>query len=112
MKAKQIASLLLAGTMAVSLAACGGQGAVTNNADDSASTNTGATSDTATSETSAEATSTRPTEPTGQLVIGTITQVVNEFYDSSFSNSATNYKMYDLIHGGDTITYTMEGEFA
>ena len=41
-----------------------------------------------------------------------ITQVINEFYDTSFSNSATNYAMYDLIHGGDTVVYTKEGEFA
>src|SRR5699024_3797312 len=27
-------------------------------------------------------------------------------------NSATNYAMYDLIHGGDTVVYTKEGEFA
>lgn len=106
MKAKGIASLLLAGSMTVSLAACGGQGAVTNNAEETSS----AASSEATAE--AAATSTRPTEPTGQLVIGSITQVVNEFYDTSFSNSATNYKMYDLIHGGDTVAYTMEGEFA
>ena len=111
MKAKQIASLLLAGTMAVSLAACGGQGAVTNNADDSASTNTGATSDTATSETSAEATSTRPTEPTGQLVIGTITPVENDFYDAGMNNAATNYAMYSLINGYSAVAFTKEGEF-
>ncbi len=111
MKAKQIASLLLAGTMAVSLAACGGQGAVTNNADDSASTNTGATSDTATSETSAEATSTRPTEPTGQLVIGTITPVENDFYDARMNNAATNYAMYSLINGYSAVALTKDGEF-
>ena len=111
MKAKQIASLLLAGTMAVSLAACGGQGAVTNNADDSASTNTGATSDTATSETSAEATSTRPTEPTGQLVIGTITPVENDFYDAGMNNAATNYAMYSLINGYSAVAFTKDGEF-
>ena len=111
MKAKQIASLLLAGTMAVSLAACGGQGAVTNNADDSASTNTGATSDTATSETSAEATSTRPTEPTGQLVVGSTTPVENDFYDAGMNNSATNYAMYSLINGYSAVAFTKEGEF-
>ena len=45
-------------------------------------------------------------------VIGSITQVINEFYDTGFSNSETNYSMYDLIHGGyDTVVYTKEGEF-
>ena len=108
--ATKIASLLLAGTMAVSLAACGGQETVTNDAaaDSSASSTEAATSE----EAAAEETSTRPTEPSGQLVIGTTTQVINEFYDTAFSNSATNYAMYDLIHGGDTVTYTKEGEFA
>ena len=108
-KAKQIASLLLAGTMAVSLAACGGQETVTNNPEDTSSSSSAATSEDATD---AAETSVRPTEPSGQLVIGSITQVINEFYDTSFSNSATNYAMYDLIHGGDTVVYTKEGEFA
>ncbi len=108
--ATKIASLLLAGTMAVSLAACGGQETVTNDAaaDSSASSTEAATSE----EAAAEETSTRPTEPSGQLVIGSTTQVINEFYDTAFSNSATNYAMYDLIHGGDTVVYTKEGEFA
>lgn len=101
MKNKRLLSLLVAGAMTVSLAACGGQGAVTNNPSES--------TDTSTAETSAEPTSERPTEPTGKLVIGSTTQVVNEFYDTSFNNNATNYMMYDLIHGGDTVTYTMEG---
>ena len=104
MKNKRLLSLLVAGAMTVSLAACGGQGAVTNNPTES--------TDTSTAETSAEPTSERPTEPSGQLVIGSITQVVNEFYDTSFNNNATSYMMYDLIHGCDTVTYTMEGEFA
>lgn len=105
MKNKRLLSLLVAGAMTVSLAACGGnQDAVTNNPTESTATSS--------AETAAEPTSTRPTEPTGQVVIGTITQVINEFYDASFSNSATNYMMYDLIHGCDTVIYTKEGEFA
>ncbi len=105
MKNKRLLSLLVAGAMTVSLAACGGsQDAVTNNPTESTATSS--------AETAAEPASTRPTEPTGQVVIGTITQVVNEFYDTSFNNNATNYMMYDLIHGCDTVTYTKEGEFA
>ena len=109
-KATKLASLLLAGTMAVSLAACGGQETVTNDTPADTSSDVATSEDG--SEDTAEETSTRPTEPTGQLVIGTTTQVINEFYDTAFSNSATNYAMYDLIHGGDTVTYTKEGEFA
>ena len=46
------------------------------------------------------------------MVIGSITQVINEFYDTGFSTSGTNFNMYDLIHGGyDTVVYTKEGEF-
>ena len=110
MKAKRIASLLLAGSMTVSLAACGGQSAVTNNAEE---TSSAATSSEATSEATAEAaaTSTRPTEPSGQLVIGTTTPVENDFYDVHFNVAATNYRMYDLINGYATLTYTKEGQF-
>ena len=110
MKAKRIASLLLAGSMTVSLAACGGQSAVTNNAEE---TSSAATSSEATSEATAEAaaTSTRPTEPSGQLVIGTTTPVENDFYDVNFNVAATNYRMYDLINGYATLTYTKEGQF-
>ena len=110
MKAKRIASLLLAGSMTVSLAACGGQSAVTNNAEE---TSSAATSSEATSEATAEAaaTSTRPTEPTGQLVIGTITPVENDFYDAGMNNAATNYAMYSLINGYAAVAYTKEGQF-
>ena len=110
MKAKRIASLLLAGSMTVSLAACGGQSAVTNNAEE---TSSAATSSEATSEATAEAaaTSTRPTEPTGQLVIGTITPVENDFYDARMNNAATNYAMYSLINGYAAVAYTKEGQF-
>ena len=109
-KAKQIASLLLAGTMAVSLAACGGQETVTNNTEESsASTSSEATSSEATAE--AAETSTRPTEPTGQLVIGFTTPVENDFYDAGMNNSATNYAMYSLINGYSAVAFTKEGEF-
>lgn len=72
MKYKRLLSLLLAGAMAASLAACGGQATVTNNA--SSSTSTGSSSAVATE-------STRPTEPQGQLIIGSTTQMGNDFYD-------------------------------
>ena len=87
MKLRKLLSLLLAGAMVFSLASCQGQETVTNNESEAAS------SDTA----SSEAESTEPTE--NQLIIGTITQMESEFYDASFSNAATNYQMYDLLHG-------------
>ena len=79
MKTKKIASLLLAGLLALSVAACGQQ-PVTNN-------DQGSSSEVSTSEAEAGQTGEKPTEPTGQMVIGSITQVINEFYDTGFSTS-------------------------
>ena len=108
MKTKKFLSLLLAGALALSVAACGQQQAVTNQ---ETSSDVSTTSEVSSDLSSAE-TGERPTEPSGQLVIGSITQVINEFYDTGFSSSATNYNMYDLIHGTmDPVVYTKEGEF-
>ena len=107
-KSKKILSLLLAGLLTLSVAACGQQQTVTNNDQGSSSSEASQTSEESSDLSSGE----RPTEPTGQLVIGSITQVINEFYDTGFSTSATNYNMYDLIHGGyDTVVFSKEGEF-
>lgn len=107
-KSKKILSLLLAGLLTLSVAACGQQQTVTNNDQGSSSSEASQASEESSDLSSGE----RPTEPTGQLVIGSITQVINEFYDTSFSSSATNYNMYDLIHGGyDTVVFSKEGEF-
>lgn len=113
MKTKKILSLLLAGVLALSVSACGQQEAVTNNQDNSSSTSVvgDGSSETTSSGVTAENTSERPTEPTGQLVMGVITPVENDFYDANFNNNATNYSMYGLIHGGSTVTYTKEGQF-
>ena len=107
-KSKKILSLLLAGLLTLSVAACGQQQTVTNNDQGSSSSEASQTSEESSDLSSGE----RPTEPTGQLVIGSITQVINEFYDTGFSSSETNYNMYDLIHGGyDTVVFSKEGEF-
>ena len=114
MKTKKFLSLLLAGALALSVAACGQQQAVTNN-DQGTSSDVSTTSEVSSDlSSSAEAgqTGERPTEPSGQLVIGSINQVINEFYDTGFSTNETNYNMYDLIHGTmDSVVYTKEGEF-
>ena len=107
-KSKKILSLLLAGLLTLSVAACGQQQTVTNNDQGSSSSEASQASEESSDLSSGE----RPTEPTGQLVIGSITQVINEFYDTGFSTSETNYNMYDLIHGGyDTVVFSKEGEF-
>lgn len=106
---KRLVSLLLAAAMATSLVACGGQdNAVTNNPSES-TTDEVTTEKTADAEVETEAV--KPTEPTGQLIIGSITDLSKEFYDTSFSNDSFNYKMYNLIHGGTTVVYTKEGKF-
>lgn len=101
MKIKKVLALLLAGMMAVSASACG-QGAVTNN--NAASTGTSSSNvETVVSE--------RPTTASGQLVIGTTTDLEADFYDTSFNNSGTNYKLYNLLHGLSTVTINQDGEF-
>lgn len=107
-KSKKILSLLLAGLLTLSVAACGQQQTVTNNDQGSSSSEASQASEESSDLSSGE----RPTEPTGQMVIGSITQVINEFYDTGFSTSETNYNMYNLIHGGyDTVVFSKEGEF-
>ena len=103
MKLKKLLSLLLAGAMAFSVAACSQDQGVTNNPD--------ASSAAASSEADASDESVRPTEPTGQLVIGTLTDLESDFYDASFNNTATNYKLYDLLHGYGTVVSDVDGAF-
>ena len=103
MKLKKLLSLLLAGAMAFSVAACSQDQGVTNNPD--------ASSAAASSEADASDESVRPTEPTGQLVIGTLTDLESDFYDARFNNSATNYKLYDLLHGYGTVVSDVDGAF-
>lgn len=115
---KKLLSVLMATVMTMSLAACGSsdQGTVTNNAEvTNNDTSANDAADAATTEPttdSAEVTAERPTEPTGQIVIGNSTTMECDFYDTAYNNSAFNYKAYDLIHGGaDTVVYTKEGMF-
>ncbi len=103
MKLKKLLSLLLAGAMAFSVAACSQDQGVTNNPD--------ASSAAASSEADASDESVRPTEPTGQLVIGALTDLESDFYNASFNNTATNYKLYDLLHGYGTVVSDVDGAF-
>lgn len=120
MKRKKLLSVLLAAAMTVSLAACGGSGndTVTNNAEDTTSTSEEEASDTEAetdeadqTEGSESAQAAKPDAPTGQLIIGTTTDMDNDFYDPDFNNNATNYKAYALIHGYGTVIYSKEGTF-
>lgn len=112
MKTKKIASLLLAGLLALSVAACGQQPVTNNDQGSSSEVSTSESQSSTSSDAEAGQTGEKPTEPTGQMVIGSITQLENEFYDTSYSSAETNYNMYDLIHGGaEAVVYTKEGEF-
>ena len=108
MKKKRLLSVFLAAAMTVSLAACGGNdGAVTNNANDAngveSTENAGA---------AGPVVSERPTAPMGQMVIGSTTDLEQDFYDPTFNNSATNYKVQlGMLHGYGTVVTTKEGEW-
>ena len=103
MKLKKLLALLLAGAMAFSVAGCAQDQGVTN--DPNASKSSQTSSDTSKEE------SERPTEPSGQLVIGSTTDLESDFYDARFNNNATNYKLYDLLHGLATVVSDKEGAF-
>lgn len=118
---RKLLSVLLASSMLVSLTACGGNNdsAVTNNenaapqtqaqteapaATDAAEPSTEASDDTQAGE--------RPTTPQGQLIIGAITDLEQDFYDPTFNSSATNYKITEnVLHGYATVVTTKEGEW-
>lgn len=119
---KKLLSVLLASAMLVSLTACGGNdnGAVTNNESEAPQTESTAPADNGdadaqtpeTESTAPEAASTeRPTTPSGQLIIGTTTDLEQDFYDPIYNNSATNYKVCGLLHGYGTVITTKEGEW-
>lgn len=119
---KKLLSVLLASAMLVSLTACGGNdnGAVTNNESEAPQTESTAPADNGdadaqtpeTESTAPEAASTeRPTTPSGQLIIGTTTDLEQDFYDPIYNNSATNYKVCGLLHGYSTVITTKEGEW-
>ena len=105
---KKLLSVLLTAAMTVSLAACGsssGDGAVTNNADDANSVQSTESADKET------VVSERPDAPTGQLVIGALTDLEQDFYDPIFNNSGTNYKVTGLLHGYSTVGANKDGEW-
>lgn len=119
---RKLLSVLLASAMLVSLTACGNNdnGAVTNNESAAPKTESTApadndadadTEESQTEEAPAEVSSERPTTPSGQLVIGTITDLEQDFYDPIYNNNATNYKVCGLLHGYNTVITTKEGEW-
>lgn len=117
---RKLLSVLLASSMLVSLTACGGsdESAVTNNEDAApqAQTETSAGTDDVAEPSTEAADSTqageRPTTPQGQLVLGAITDLEQDFYDPVYNSSATNYKITEnVLHGYTTVVTTKEGEW-
>lgn len=118
---RKLLSVLLASTMLVSLTACGSSddGAVTNNenAVSQAQTEAAAGNNEASEAPSTEAAGEsqegeRPAAPQGQLVIGTVTDLEQDFYDPSYNSNATNYKVsYGLLHAYSPVVCTKEGEW-
>lgn len=100
MNMRKLLCAALAVVMVFALVACGQQNVVSNSSSEGTQ---------AAAEATAAPEAGKPTEPTGQLVIGTTTDLENDFYDTSFSNAATNYKLYDLIHGYGTVVSDKEG---
>lgn len=121
MKMKKVLSALLTAAMVATLTACGDQESVTNNesvaapaesvADDAATPDEESAPAEAETQTEAQDTAQKPTEPTGQLIIGSTTDLDEEFYDTSYDNNSFNYHMYGLLHGYSTVVYTKEGMF-
>lgn len=119
---RKLLSVLLASSMLVSLTACGGNNdsAVTNNEDAApqtqAQTEAPAKTDEAAEPSTEAADDTqageRPTTPQGQLILGTITDLEQDFYDPIYNSSSTNYKLTEnVLHGYTTVITTKEGEW-
>ncbi len=107
---KKLLSLFLASAMVVSIAACGNNGVTTNNAPE----NTGSTNEEVgdSSQEGSEQGGTKPTTPSGQLVIGSVTDLKSDFLPG-WSNDSQNQACYLLLYeqGYSTVQFTKEGEF-
>ena len=115
MKKKQLLSALLAGVMAVTLTACGGnsastEGSATSAASGSASATSGSTASTS-SMASASASSVAETPVDGgQIIIGDQTQSNGDIYPY-WTNNVSDNSVYKLTSGYDTIVVDKNGKF-
>ena len=111
MKKKKLLSALLAGVMAVTLTACGGNSASTEGSTSAAS---GSTASVASGSTSAASGSTSSATETpvdgGQLIIGDQTQSNGDIYPY-WSNNVSDNSVYKLTSGYDTIVVDKNGKF-
>ena len=121
MKRKKLLSVVLAGVMAFSLTACGGNGNSTEggstsgsagSATSSAASKTSSASTGSTSSTASSSTSTADATPVsgGQLIVGDGTQSNGDIYPYWTNNSSDN-AVYQLTSGCSTIEIDKEGKY-
>ncbi|MBK5896957.1 ABC transporter substrate-binding protein [Catonella massiliensis] len=114
MKKKKLLSALLAGVMAVTLTACGGNSASTEGSTSAASGSTASTASAASGSTSTASGSTSSATETpvdgGQLIIGDQTQSNGDIYPY-WSNNVSDNSVYKLTSGYDTIVVDKNGKF-
>lgn len=107
---KKALSILLIAVMMLSLVACGGK---TETEKESTGTETSTTTD---STTTPETDNTEsdvpaaPTEPTGQIIIGTGTEPTGDWI-YYFQNNAADYDVLNFLSGYSTVALTFAGEY-
>jgi len=111
MKKKKLLSALLAGVMAVTLTACGGNSASTEGSTSAASGSTASAASGSTSTASGSTSSATETPVDGgQLIIGDQTQSNGDIYPY-WSNNVSDNSVYKLTSGYDTIVVDKNGKF-
>ena len=112
MKKKQLLSALLAGVMAVTLTACGGNSASTEGSASSASAGSTSAASGSTSSTASGSASSVAETPVdgGQIIIGDQTQSNGDIYPY-WSNNISDSSVNKLTSGYDTIVVDKNGKF-
>ena len=112
MKKKQLLSALLAGVMAVTLTACGGNSASTEGSASSASAGSTSADSGSTSSTASGSASSVAETPVdgGQIIIGDQTQSNGDIYPY-WTNNVSDNSVYKLTSGYDTIVVDKNGKF-
>ncbi len=101
---KRVLALLLTVVMVFTLAGCKGKN------DTGISTEPTATPTESTEEPTATEAPATPTEPTGQIIIGSTTDLSGEFIPF-FQNGAADNDVYQMTNGYSTVAVTSAGEF-
>jgi len=112
MKKRKLLSALLAGVMAVSLTACGGNTTSTESTTTSGSASKASSTTTSSASSTASGSSSAAATPVsgGQLIIGDGTQSNGDIYPY-WSNNSSDYAVYKLTSGADTIEIDKDGKY-